>query len=222
MRQNLLRRCCLPVLGLAVLELALIRGLPGTMRVAWAADQVPVEVVIASRDPVALFIGDVGRQLPQVMGSAPTMADKRRRLTPFLTQVVDVEALSRFCLGRYWAMATPEQRGRYQALFLKSIVNNIAGRMTTYSGGAGHVVVQAPVPHPDGIYVPTLVKGATTPEVHVDWVVEADRRPMRIVDVVAEGMSLRLAKRSDFVAYLSHHDGDIAAFLDALERQTAR
>lgn len=222
MRQNLLRRCCLPMLGLALLGLALIRGLPGTMRVAWAADQVPVEVVITSRDPVALFIGDVGRQLPQVMGSAPTMADKRRRLTPFLTQVVDVEALSRFCLGRYWAMATPEQRGRYQALFLKSIVNNIAGRMTTYSGGAGHVVVQAPVPHPDGIYVPTLVKGATTPEVHVDWVVEADRRPMRIVDVVAEGMSLRLAKRSDFVAYLSHHDGDIAAFLDALERQTAR
>ena len=179
-------------------------------------------VVIASHDPAALFIRDVGRQFPQVVGDAVTIEDKRRRLTPFIARVVDIEALSRFCLGRYWAGATVAQRDRYQALYLKSIVNNIAGRLATYQGGLGHVVVQAPVVHPDGTYVPTLVQGASGPEVHVAWVVEADRSPMRIVDVVAEGMNLRLAKRSDFVAYLSRHDGDIAAFLDALERQTAQ
>ena len=179
------------------------------------------QVVIASHAPAALFIRDVGRQFPQVVGDAVTIEDKRRRLAPFIARVVDVEALSRFCLGTDWAAATTAQRGRYEALFLKSIVNNIAGRLATYQGGLGHVIVQTPVLHPDGTYVPTLVKGRNTPEVRVSWVVEADRDPMRIVDVVAEGMSLRLAKRSDFTAYLTRHDGDIGAFLDALQRQTS-
>lgn len=191
-------------------------------RSAWAEGPAAPGVVIASKDPAALFIRDVGRQFPQVVGDATTIEEKRRRLTPFIARVVDIEALSRFCLGRYWAQATPEQRSRYEALYLKSIVNNIAGRLSSYQDGLGHVVVQAPVVHPDGTYVPTLVKAADKPEVHVSWVVEADRNPMRIVDVVAEGMSLRLAKRSDFVAYLSRHDGDIASFLDALERQTSQ
>ena len=179
-------------------------------------------MVIESHDPAAQFIVDVGRQFPTVLAGATTVAEKRHRLTPFVTRVVDVPAVARFCLGQYWAKATPAQRTRYQALFLKSLVNIIAGRMATYRDGLGHVVVEKPVVGPEGTYVPTLVKGAHTPEVRVAWVVETDHTPMQVVDVVAEGMSLRLAKRSDFTAYLSRHDGDIDAFLDALQRQTER
>lgn len=192
------------------------------------------EVVIETRDPAALFIRDVGRQFPQVLDGATTLADRRARLAPFIARVVDVEAVARFALGRHWAAATPAQRDRYQALFLKSLVNNIANRLASYQGGLGHIVILPPVVHPDGTtWVPTLVKGAGTPEARVSWVVETTSQPagtarsgapgpMRLVDVVAEGMSLRLAKRSDFDAYLSRHGGDIAAFLDALQRQTDR
>ncbi len=183
----------------------------------------PPDVVIRTQDPVALFIRDVGRQFPQVLAGADTVAEKRRRLSPFIERVVDVEAVARFALGRHWSAATPAQRERYVGLFLKSLVNNIASRMASYQGGLGHIVILPPVVHPDGTdWVPTLVKGANTPEAHVSWVVETSPGPMRIVDVVAEGMSLRLAKRSDFEAYLSRHGGDIAGFLDALQRQTDR
>lgn len=225
MRQRF-HRFCLPVLVLApmfapvlALVLTLTMAPPGAAR---ATAPAAVGVVMASHDPAALFIRDVGRQFPTVLADATTTEEKRRRLTPFIAGVVDVEAVSRFCLGRYWAVATPAQRVRYQALFLRSLVNNIANRMASYRDGLGHVVVETPVVRPDGTYVPTRVKGSTTPEVHVSWVVETDRSPMRIVDVVAEGMSLRLAKRSDFVAFLSRHDGDVGAFLDALERQTSQ
>jgi phospholipid transport system substrate-binding protein len=208
--------------SLRLLALLLVPALPQAAAVARAAAPVSVGVVMASHDPAALFIRDVGQQFPKVLGDAGTTEAKRKRLTPFIAEVVDVEAVSRFCLGRYWAVATPAQRSRYEALFLKSLVNSVANRMANYSDGLGHVVVETPMVHPDGTYVPTRVKGSTTPEVHVSWVVETNRSPMRIVDVVAEGMSLRLAKRSDFVAYLARHDGDINAFLDALERQTSQ
>ncbi len=189
---------------------------------AAAADLEP-SFRIETQDPVALFIRDVGRQFPQVLDGATTTADKRARLTPFIARVVDVEAVARFALGRHWAAASPAQRQRYVALFLKSLVNNIANRMASYQGGLGHIAILPPVVHPDGTtWVPTLVRGTGTPEARVAWVVETIPAPMRIVDVVAEGMSLRLAKRSDFDAYLSRHGDDIAAFLDALQRQTDR
>ncbi|WP_428391571.1 MlaC/ttg2D family ABC transporter substrate-binding protein [Lichenicoccus sp.] len=202
--------------GLGVLALLALGG--PTLRAATPAPG----VVMESHDPAALFIVDVGRQFPTVLAGATTIAEKRRRLTPFISRVVDVPDVARFCLGQYWAKATPAQRVRYQALFLKSLVHIIAARMATYQGGLGHVVVERPVAGPEGTDVPTLVKGAHTPEVRVAWVVETDHSPMQVIDVVAEGMSLRLAKRSDFTAYLSRHDGDIDAFLDALQRQTDR
>nr|WP_321986405.1 ABC transporter substrate-binding protein [uncultured Lichenicoccus sp.] len=200
----------------------LLLGLALSTRNAAAADLTPA-FRIETQDPVALFIRDVGRQFPQVLDGASTLADKRARLAPFIARVVDVEAVARFALGRHWAAATPAQRQRYVALFLKSLVNNIANRMASYQGGLGHIAILPPVVHPDGsTWVPTLVQGTGTPEARVSWVVETDPPPMRIIDVVAEGMSLRLAKRSDFDAYLSRHGDDMAAFLDALQRQTDR
>jgi len=176
---------------------------------------------MASHAPAALFIQDVGRQLGQALQGADTLAEKRRRLEPFIARVVDVPAVARFCLGRYWRVATPEQRQRFTGLFLRSLANAVALRAGSYQTGLGHVIVQQPVARPDGIYVPTLVQPQGKPEVHVAWIVEADHAPMQIIDVTAEGMSLRLAKRSDFTAYIAQHGGDIDRFLDALQRQLA-
>lgn len=197
--------------------LALLVGLHGP---AHGAAQAPGPgVTMASQAPAAVFIQDVGRQLGQALVGADTLAERRRRLVGFIGRVVDVPVVAQFCLGRYWRLATPAQRQRFQGLFLRSLTNAVALRASSYQSGLGHVTVGSPVEHADGLYVPTLVQAEGKPEVHVAWVVEAGRSPFRIVDVMAEGMSLRLAKRSDFTAYITQHGGDIDHFLDALQRQ---
>ena len=42
-----------------------------------------------------------------------------------------------------------------------------------------------------------------------------------IVDVIAEGTSLRLTQRSDYSSYLSHNGNSIDSLLSAMKRQTA-
>ena len=51
------------------------------------------------------------------------------------------------------------------------------------------------------------------------WVVEGTGGAMKVVDVVAEGTSLRLTQRSDYASFLSRHGDSIPELLSALQRQ---
>jgi phospholipid transport system substrate-binding protein len=52
----------------------------------------------------------------------------------------------------------------------------------------------------------------------VQWVVRTDGAP-KVLDVVAEGTSLRLTQRQDYASYLTRHGESIDALIAALKRQ---
>ena len=92
-------------------------------------------------------------------------------------------------------------------------------RLGDYQAGSVKVSVNTPVQKPDGIYVPTIVERAGNKPVSIVWMVTEDAGSMRIADVVAEGMSLRMTQRSDYASFLAHHDGDVGALIEALRKQ---
>ena len=167
------------------------------------------------------FIRGVGREMPAVLGDAKTLDAKRTRLEPFIARVVDVPAVARFCLGRYWATATPGQQQEYQGLFLSVLVNTIATWAGDYKNSAVQtdVVMSAPVKRPDGTYVPTIVQVGGAPPAHINWLINMDTRPPKILDVVAEGFSLRTTQRSDYTSYLAHHNGDLGGLIEILKQR---
>lgn len=176
-------------------------------------------------DSAAAFIRQLGRELPGVVGNARTDAEKRRRLEPFLTRVVDVAAVARFCLGRYWRQATPAQRQTYRQLFLRVLTNAVASRVGAYGAGTSKVTVLADIAGPDGVHVPTIVQTGDAPPVHVSWLVEAaaggtGAGGFRILDVQAEGMSMRLSLRSDYTSFIARNGGDLDLFLRTLRAHT--
>ena len=57
------------------------------------------------------------------------------------------------------------------------------------------------------------------PAAHITWIVNMESTPPKILDVVAEGLSLRVTQRSDYLAYLGRHDGDIQAFIGTLRQR---
>jgi phospholipid transport system substrate-binding protein len=185
----------------------------------------PVPAAMAeSTDGAADFIRQVGREIPVVIGDARTVQAKRVRLLPFISRVVDVPAVAQYCLGRYWSRATAAQQQEYQRLFLSVIVNTVATWVGNYDGSAGQskVVMAAPALVGDETYVPTLVQTGNEPPAQITWIVNMQSRPPKIRDVVAGGISLRVMQRSDYVAYLGHHDGDIAGLIAVLRQRAAQ
>ena len=55
----------------------------------------------------------------------------------------------------------------------------------------------------------------------MQWVVsQATGRP-KIIDVIAEGISLRVTQRSDYAAFISRNNNDVSALINAMRQQAA-
>ena len=182
-----------------------------------------VQVQATSPDAAATFIQKAGTELAQVVSGAESVAEKRQRLMPFLDRTVDVDGIARFCLGRYWRAATPEQQAEYVRLFRVVLANGVAGRLGDYEEGMTTVTTGRPDVRPDGIYVPTTVKRGDNPPNKVTWlVIRSDDGGFRIADVTAEGVSLRLTQRNDYASFLSRNGGNVATLIHAMATQVAQ
>jgi phospholipid transport system substrate-binding protein len=66
--------------------------------------------------------------------------------------------------------------------------------------------------------VGTIIDRPNAPPANVQWVVRMTGAP-KVLDVVAEGTSLRLTQRQDYTSYLVRHGNSIDALIAALKRQ---
>lgn len=178
----------------------------------------------AESDTAAGFVQEVGRELPRVLAGAATEEEKRLRLVPFLARIVAIEPVARFCMGRYWREASATQRHDFARLLLDVIARAVAERVDSYSGGTSQITILPGTERGSEITVPTVVRKGGEAPVRVTWLVGAGRdgtgggtAQFRILDVLAEGISLRQTLHSDYTAFLNRHGGDIALFLRSLQ-----
>lgn len=166
------------------------------------------------------FVRQAGDELVGVINGGGSAADKRQALSRIIDQKVDVDGIARFCLGRYWREASPEQKKHYLALFHEVLVTNITAKLGEYQGV--HFNVGRAVPDGSNEKVATVVDRPNNPPANVEWVISNPAAHPLIVDVIAEGTSLRLTQRSDYTSYLTHNGNSIDALISAMRRQVAQ
>lgn len=189
----------------------------------------------APASPVA-FIRAAGNQLAAILAAPISEAAKRRRLGAFLARVVDIPAVARFCLGRFWPRATAAERAGYVRLFHGILLDSVMARAGAYRAthaptgqdsagqlpaarGGMRVVIGRPVRHGDAIDVPTTVARPGAPAAQVTWVVREEAGGLRIFDLRVAGTSLRVTVRADYDSFLSRHGDSLPALLAAMRRQ---
>jgi len=152
--------------------------------------------------------------LVAIVNAGGSREEKRRRLQQVIDSAVDIEGLGRFCLGRFWQTATPDQRAQYLARFHAMMVIEIAGHLGEYRGVL--VAIGSVRPNADTEIVATTVTRPDSPEAQVDWVVTTQAGKPKIVDLIAGGTSMRVTQRGDFTAYLASHQNDIHNLIEAM------
>jgi phospholipid transport system substrate-binding protein len=153
------------------------------------------------------------------MAKASSTEARRRLLQPFIDRVVDVDMVARFCLGRFWRQATAKQQQDYVRLFHSVLMNAVLARVGDYERNDVHVAVERPEMRDGNVQVPSVVERTGNPPARVIWVVSLNADDPRIIDLLAEGTSLRLTVRGDYSAFLTRHDNDIEALIVALRQQ---
>ncbi len=179
-------------------------------RAAWAQ----------ASDEAITFVKSTSDQLVAIVNGSEALQEKRRRLRQVLDATVDVDDIARFCLGRFWRLATPEQQKQYLMLFRELLVIEIAGHLGDYEGV--RVAMGPARAAADTEIVITMVERPQNPVNQVDWVVSIASGSPRIVDLLAGGTSLRLTQSADFTSYLSRHQYNIHELIDGMQQQIAR
>jgi phospholipid transport system substrate-binding protein len=184
--------------------------------VALALVRVP-RAMAASASQASTLVNSFAGELTQIVNGPEPAAQKKAALGPVIDSNVDVAKIARFCLGRFWSSATAAQQAEYTQIFHQVLLNAISGHLGDYKGVSYTVTGD----HAQGAdeLVGTVITRPNSPPVNVQWVVDSSTGSPKIVDVVAEGTSLRLTQRSDYASYLERHGNDIGALLAALHRQ---
>ena len=165
------------------------------------------------------FINGLGENaIGALTGSNLSTADRESRFDTLLKANFDMPGISKFVLGRYWKIATPDQQTEFQSLLEKLLTQSYAKAFDHYSGQK--FTVQGTRSNDDGsTIVNSTIVQPNGDIIRCDWRVEDVAGKTMITDLFVEGVSLRTTHRSDFASAIQSNGGTVKGLLDALRQK---
>jgi phospholipid transport system substrate-binding protein len=168
-------------------------------------------------DQATAFIRQTGNAMAAIANGPGSTAERQNQIGNIVEHAVDVDGVARFALGRFWRQATPEQQKEYLLLFHHVLAIALGAHLGEYRGVA--FTINRAAPAEGGMAVDTTVTRPNAAPADVQWIVADVGGQPKIIDVIAEGTSMRLTQRSDYSSYLSRNGNSVAALIAALRRQ---
>ncbi|NOG69649.1 phospholipid-binding protein MlaC [Roseicella sp. DB1501] len=167
----------------------------------------------------ASFIQATGQELVAAINDTRAdLATRRQRVAAILRRAVDIDGVGRFILGRWWRQASPQQQQDYLKLFEETLIRNLSARFGEYQG-VRFSLGRSQQRTEDDVLVNTIIERPNSAPFALDWRVGEVNGQPKVVDVIAEGTSLRLTQRSEYSAVIQQNNGSVDALLAAMRRQ---
>ena len=167
----------------------------------------------------ASFVQTTGQDLVAAINDTRSdLAARRMHVATVLRRAVDIEGVGRFILGRWWRQATPQEQAEYVKLFEETLIRNLSARFGEYQG-VRFSLGRSQQRTEDDVLVNTIIERPNSAPFALDWRVGEVGGQPKVVDVIAEGTSLRLTQRSEYSSVIQQNNGSIAALLAAMKRQ---
>jgi phospholipid transport system substrate-binding protein len=177
-----------------------------------------ISVAAAAADPTAL-VSSLGNRALEVLGKGAPQSQRVTRFRELLREDFDVPGIARFVLGRYWNIATEEQRAEFVKLFEEYIAVAYATRLAEYTGETFKVTGSRP--DADGALVSSqILRPAGAAPVKVDWHLTERTGSYKISDVSVDGISMAVTQRSEFASVIQHNGGQVQSLIAMLRERT--
>lgn len=167
------------------------------------------------------FVRAVGTDTLKALSDRGLTSEKREGLVrTLLTTHLDLEAVGRFCLGRYARSLSDAQRKEYRDVFEDYLVKVYAQLLSQYNGetltvregtrgAGGDSLVESQINRPSG------------PPIRVEWKLHEKDGKLLLTDVIVEGVSMAFTQRQQFESVIQNNGGKVQALLDAMKKQIA-
>jgi phospholipid transport system substrate-binding protein len=163
------------------------------------------------------FVRQSGDRLVAILIGPGDPPEKRRQLCALIMERVDVPGIARFALGRFWNAASDKQRDEYVRLLPALLLTAVGGDLGEYRNMSFTIDRSSQVDVWVQVWTTLLLPGV--PPRHVGWTVGATGNAVKIVDIVAEGISLRITQRDDCGRFLAHNNHNMDDLIAVMRRQ---
>jgi phospholipid transport system substrate-binding protein len=184
---------------------------------SWAQQPAPSS---AAATDGAQFVADLAsRAVSELTTGDLAMPERVSRFRGMLTEAFDVPLIGRFVLGRYWRIASEDEKTEYLKLFENYIVQTYVQRFNDFAGAQLRVLQTRA--GQEGEVIATLDAALPgKPAAKFDVRMRREANAFKIFDVVIEGISMSVTQRDDFAAVIQRNGGKVEGLLASLREKT--
>ena len=170
------------------------------------------------------FVEDNANEVLESLNDPSLSRDERTALfSRYMDEFADIEAVSRFVIGKYANRFTPEEFECFQAAFKKYALAVYENELDAYRGN--EVIVEGSTDRtPRDSIVDTKIPRADGQEMSVRWRVLKRNDGYQVVDVAlnVNGNLIWLAieQQAQFLSLLDRTNGSVDALINRIERMT--
>ena len=150
-----------------------------------------------------------------------TDKDNKQVLDQLVESYFDVDAITRFSVGRYWRVANESERSEYAKLFRFVLLNQASEQFhklkdlefkpTTTNTRGDKLILVGGIIHD---------KSGEFPDVEIFWrVVARPDMPVKIFDIEVENISMLKTQQDENTTLIRRNAGRFGALIEALQEQ---
>ena len=150
-----------------------------------------------------------------------TDEDNKKVLDQLVERYFDVDAITRFSVGRYWRLATESERSEYAKLFRFVLLDqaneqfhklrDLKFKPTTTNTKGDKLILVGGIIHD---------KSGEFPDVEIFWrIVARPDKPAKIFDIEVENISMLKTQQDENTTLIRRNAGRFSALIEALQEQ---
>ncbi len=165
----------------------------------------------ANTEGAGIFLFELtDRALVELTEPGLANAEQKLRFRTFLKEAFDLPAIGRFVLGRYWRRADEAQRSDFLDAFEDMMIHQFLPLFSTNLGVNFEIgPTRSYKDNPNFVSIESKLRRLEGEPIQINWRVRKIGEDYKIVDVVAEGVSIAVTLRSEYVSVLKRNGGDV-------------
>ncbi len=145
---------------------------------------------------------------------------RERRVRVLMLDHFAVKDIAKWVLvQRYWRRATDQQRTEYLKLFEDLMVADYARRFEKYEGETLAIRKTEVRDSRDAVVYSNMLQPGREKSVRIDRRIRANEGTYKVVDILVEGISMSVTKRSEFASVIRRNGDNVEALLVELRKR---
>ncbi len=151
----------------------------------------------------AMFLTSLTEQaIEQLTDASLPLSERERRFRGLFRANFNLPAIGRFALGRYWRKSRPEVRKAFLSAFEEAMAQSFTSKFAGYADTKFEVASVQALKRTGQFKISSRIAPTKNEVYLVVWLVEHKNSKFRVIDVVAEGVSMAITLRSEYASVI--------------------